>query len=99
MMDKMVKLIILLFATLSGGEPKDMNPAEPCRTLQLTAAPCCLTILGPTSALVLKLTNVSADKMTSVPKLLVERAKGTVMMILNVKDHLFVDTSFAWIVQ
>ena len=43
--------------------------------------------------------NVCADKMTSVPKLLVKRARGTVMMTLNVKDHLYVDTLIASTVQ
>ena len=46
----------------------------------------------PTQAPVVQMQNVCADKMTSVPKFLVERARGTVMMTLNVKGHLFVDT-------
>ena len=37
--------------------------------------------------------------MTSVQRLPVVRAKGTVMMTQNAKDHLFVDTRAARIVQ
>ena len=62
-------------------------------TLRMEASS--LTIWGPTQAPALQLTIVSADKMTSVPNSLVERGRETVMMTLNVKDHLFVDTQIA----
>ena len=51
-----------------------------------------LTTWEITQASALDGTCVSADKTISVPKFLVERARGTVMMTLNVKGHLFVDT-------
>ena len=50
------------------------------------------TPLGPTQAFAVLVTNVFAEKMTSAPKLLVEKARVTVMMMKNVKTHLFVDT-------
>ena len=40
-----------------------------------------------------------ADEITFVPNSLVERGRETVMMTLNVKDHLFVDTQIASTVQ
>ena len=58
-----------------------------------------LAIWEPTQAPVQQVTNAYADKITSVPKHLVDKGKGTVTMTLNVKDHLFVDTWFAWTVQ
>ena len=50
------------------------------------------TMMGQTQVPALHLTNASADKMTSVLNLLVERARETVMMTQNVKGHLFVAT-------
>ena len=78
MMDKTVHLIVLLFATLSG----DMESYGLLNS----------TMMEQTRAPALHSTNASADKMTSVLNFLVQRARETVMMTLNVKDHLFVDT-------
>ena len=78
MMDKMVHLIVLLFAMLNG----DMGSYGLLNS----------TMVGQTLAPALHLTNASADIMTSVLNFLVKRAKETVMMTLNAKGRLFVDT-------
>ena len=72
MMDEVLQLMILPFATLKEEASS-------------------LTFWGPTQAPVPQVTNVSADKTTSVPKFHVERGRGTAMMTLSVKDHLFVE--------
>ena len=51
------------------------------------------TVWGPTQGHAPQLTNVCAGEIiTSVLNLHVQMERGTVMMILNVKAHWFVDT-------